>query len=516
MKGRLTLCSLLLASLLVRGGDERLTPHRKNRRLEQAALELLSAACVDKACRNIINRYCLSWLQGLSGESDGPHKALAALVLAKISEQSVDEVTAKLSDLIVSSDGKRDYAIEGLAYTSLQPTIKEKIAGNATLLVMLAAALKDRPTSAFGALTVLSNLTVYRTVQSAEAKKMSQLKAYANQTKPAPEDPLENDKYVTSRCKKVLDADVVPAVVACCKQITSPTNIALVVRVLLALAKEQKHRPKMAQQGAVRLLLQISERTAKTDKSSSDAALIQRNAAHASARLLISVNPAHVFTSGLPATTAVSALISQLSDDNAGGQRDLLPTFESLLALTNLASMEDPAARDLIIRSAFDRIEELLFSPNSLIQRAAVELVCNLMASPTGVAKFADGSTDAKRRMQILLALADVADLPTRRAAGGALAMLTEWDLAASAVLEAKEGRGVKAVLGMCEDESEEMRHRGLVCVSNLVRVDGEAGKRAVSMVKEQDGAALLRRALKDSKNAELLEIGVEVLKRLV
>jgi len=138
------------------------------------------------------------------------------------------------------------------------------------------------------------------------------------------------------------------------------------------------------------------------------------------------------------------------------------------------------------------------------------------MASPIGVAEFADGSTDAKRRMQILLALADVDDLPTRRAAGGALAMLTEWDMAASAVLEAKEGRGVKAVLGMCEDESEEMRHRGLVCVSNLVGANGEAGSRAVTMVKERDGAEVLRRALKKSKNPELLKVGVEALKRLV
>jgi len=497
-------------------GDEQLTPYRKDRTLEQAALELLSAACVEKACRDIVNRYCLDWLRGLSTERDGKHKGLATLVLAKISEQSVDDITAKLSALVVNGDGEKDQAIEGLAYTSLQPKAKESIANNTALLEMLATALKDRPTSAFGALTVLSNLTVYRAVQSAEAKNMSQLKAYANQSKPAPEDPLDNDKYVTARCKKVLDAEVVPAVVACCKQTTSPTNIALIVRILLSLAKEQKHRSKMAQQGAVRLLLQICERTAKLDKSTSGAALIQRNAAHALARLLISVNPAHVFTSGLPATTAVSALIPQLSDDGAGEQKDLLPIFESLLALTNLASMEDPAARDLAIRSAFDKIEELLFSPNILIQRASVELVCNLMASPIGVAEFADGSTDAKRRMQILLALADVDDLPTRRAAGGALAMLTEWDLAASAVLEAKEGRGVKAVLGMCEDESEEMRHRGLVCVSNLVGADGEAGSRAITMVKERDGAGVLRRALKESKNPELLKVGVEALKRLV
>lgn len=444
------------------------------------------------------------------------HKALAALVLAKISEQSVDDVTLRLSSLVLHGDGESDQAIEGLAYTSLQPKIKERIASNHELLAALVAALKDRPASTFGTLTVVSNLTAYRVTQSEETKKMSQLKAYANSSKPVPLDPLDSDKHVTARCKQVLDHDIVPALVACCKRTKSPTSIALVVRILLSVAKEQKHRAKMAQQGAVRLVLQIHNQTAKTDKSTSEAALIQRGAAHTLARLLISVNPAHVFSAGMPATSAVSALATSLTDDGSGEQRDLLPIFEALLALTNLASMDDATARELIIRSGFNKLEDLLFSPNTLIQRASIELMCNLMASPSCVTKFADGSKDAVRRMQILLALTNVDDLAARRAAGGALAMLTEWDAAGNAVLDAKEGKGVVAVLEMCEDESEEMKHRGLVCLINLLNAPGNVGVKALATIKSVGGLELVTRALKGTKNPELLEIGVEVLKNLV
>lgn len=501
-------------SLCERSSKTKLTCNRKSRTLEQAALELLSAACVDKSCREAIDRYCSNWLQDLSDERDGTHKALAALILAKIKSSSQAEITAKLADLVLVGDTERDQAVEGLAYTSLQPKIKEEIASNQKLLKSLVDALIERPSATFGCLTVFSNLTSYRPAQTAEQKKMAQLKAYANSSKPAPEDPLDNDTFVTSRARKLLDVDVVPAIVACCKQTTSPTNITLVVKTLLSMSKEQKHRPKMAQQGAVKLLLQIRERVASTDKSTAEASSILRSASHALARLLISVNPAHVFSATLSASAAVSALIPLLELDPESEQRDLLPTFESLLALTNLASMEDASPRELQIRNAWTKLEELLFSSNTLVQRASVELVCNLVASPSGVAKFADGSADAKRRMQILLALADVEDLATRRAAGGALAMLTEWDAAVTAVLDKDNGVGL--ILGLCGDESEEVVLRGLVCLGNVINAPGEVGERGIKIVKEEEGSQVVKETLTSTRNEEVLRMGMEVLKKLV
>ncbi|KAK0311199.1 SWI5-dependent HO expression protein 4 [Friedmanniomyces endolithicus] len=507
---------------------------RKSRTLEQAALELLSAACVDKACRDAINKHCSPWLRGLSDEHQGVHKALSSLITAKISGDSVDNVTGKLTQLVVASgdsvQSETEQAIEGLAYISLQPKAKEEIASNNALLRSLVKALKERQAALFGCLTVFANLTAYRSALSEEQKKLAQLKAYANSSNVPERDPLDADKYVTARCKKLLDCDVVAALVAACsgKQQTaalSSANMMLVVGVLLALAKEQKHRAKMAQQGAVKLLLQIRDRnvaidTAKT--STVEASHITHIAAHALARLLISLNPAHLFSASAPSSSAVSALIPLLSPSTTAGadggneQRDLLPTFEALLALTNLASAsEDTTARDLLLRDApIAAIEDLLFSSNTLVQRASAELVCNLMVSHACVAKFADGSGEAKRRLIILTALTDVQDLATRRAAGGALAALTEWDGAVTAVMDVKEGKGVKAVVRMCGDESEEVVHRGLVCLANIVGAPGEIGERAVRMVKEV-GVEAMEARLVGMKDEGMRELGEEVIRKL-
>ena len=480
----------------------------------------MSAACVDKSCREAIQRYCAHWLEDLSEERQGNHKALAALVLAKISPDSSENITNKLETLVLDGDPETDQAIEGLAYTSLQPKIKEDIISNDKLIKQLVKWLRERSALAFGCLTVFSNLTAYRPSLTDEQKKMSQLKAYANSSRPAPEDPLDDEAHVTARCRKVLNADVVPSIVACCKQTTSPTNVALIVKILLSLAREQKHRAKMAQQGSVKLLLQIKDRVAKTDKSTAEASVIERDAAHALSRILISVNPSHIFSSTFPATSAVSAIAPLLQQDRDSEQRNLLPTFEALLALTNLASMEDNSIRDLQVRLIWQELEDhLLLSSNVLVQRASVELVCNLMASPNCVAKFVgDGSKRETMRMQILLALADVEDLATRRAAGGALAMLTEWDVAVSAVIDRKSDdgpKGVKVLLGMCADGNDELKHRGVVCLANVVNAPGKIGPEAVERVKGEGGIQVLQDALKATKNQEIMGVGVEVLKKL-
>ena len=117
---------------------------RKSNTLEQAALELLSAACINKSCREAIERYCSPWLKALAEDRAGTHKALASLVLAKVSSDSSDsDIADKLSALVLSEPDASDQAIEGLAYTSLQPKVKEGIASNTKLVQRLVMALQE-------------------------------------------------------------------------------------------------------------------------------------------------------------------------------------------------------------------------------------------------------------------------------------------------------------------------------------------------------------------------------------
>lgn len=516
--------------------------HRKSHRLEQAALELLSAACIDKACRESVSKHCTSWLRDVAETSDEAERAsMAALVLAKtsqipdasvVSEAETNDISSLLSNMALNAtnEADRQSSLEGLAYTSLQPKIKEDIASNTKLLSTLVDTLKSKTAShpaIFGALNIFANLTAFRPTQSEEQKRMADLKAYANSSKPSSDNPLDDDTHVAARCKKVLNAGVVPVFLPLSKT-GSTAVLTLIIQILNSLARDKTSRGHLAQQGAIKLLLSIIQRLSASDakhaeKSSTtvsppttspELSTALNTASHALARVLISVNPHHIFTPTLPALSAIRPLHALLLPQEDDTTRDLLPTFESLLALTNLASMSDPAVAGAIIRTSFPVLEDLLLSHNTLVQRAAAELVCNLMAAPQGVAKFADGSGDAKRRLHVLLALADARDGATRRAAGGALAMLTEWDRAVEAVVD-RDG-GVRALLGMVGDEDEGVVQRGLVCVGNVVEAPGEVGRRGVEVVKREGGVEVLKGALVKGWGRDVLATGVEVLKKLV
>ncbi|KAF2094838.1 CRO1 protein [Rhizodiscina lignyota] len=508
---------------------------RKSRHVEQAALELLSAACINKACREGIAKFCRDWLEDIASTATDPKRAsLAALILIKIEDETVrvgsplqsrgpgldqdTDLVNNFKNMVLTPDdtSKKD-AVEGLAYASLKPHVKEYLAKDQTFLIHLINLLsnsRDGRPSLFGGLTIFANLTAYRPAMSEEQKKLSQLKAYANTTKPADADPLDDDERVTARCKKVLDAGIVPLLVTCSKGATQ-TIIVLVVQILFSLAKEQKHRGVMSQQGSVKLLLYLYD-TVSVQPASVDGGLGSkisslRLAAHAAARILISVNPTHVFGSATALISPIRPLVSLLNpidDESSSGSipsssPPLLATFEALLALTNLASTDAPTA-DAIVRAAWPQTEDLLLSSHEMVQRAAAELVCNLCAAPQGIAKFADGSGPAGNRLHILLALADAEDVATRRAAGGALAMLTEWPEVVDAVL--KREKGIDILLEMCEDEDgEDLRHRGFVCV----------GKRAKAEVLENDGKARVTAVLKETKNPEVLSVGIGILKAI-
>lgn len=360
-----------------------------------------------------------------------------------------------------------------------------------------------------GGLSIISNITQYPPNLSDEQKKMAELKAYANATKLPTTSSLEDDAHIAARCHAVMQAEFVPVFIRLQKNSSSSVK-RLIDGILLSLAKTPKNRGRLAQQGAVKILI-----AHLTSGESSE------TAGHALARILISVDPSHVFpSSGSPhITSAIGPLVAILSPPSTGLQdqpRDLLPVFESLLALTNLASSPDVSAANLIVRTAWDSIEDLLLSNNSMIRRATSELVCNLVAHDAGAAKYLDGSKRSHQRLHVLLALADVDDMATRRAASGALAMLTQEPGAlTNAILDIK--RGPEILLGLCsEGEEEEVVHRGLVCLRNLSCAPDPAGTRARQALRELGGVEAMKACLSRTRNPTILQVGVEAMKALV
>lgn len=100
--------------------------------------------------------------------------------------------------------------------------------------------------------------------------------------------------------------------------------------------------------------------------------------------------------------------------------------------MTNLAAV-DSTCRDIIVRVGWPRIENLILSGNPLVQRASIELICNLATSSKCAEMFCETDKDynvlptSLSRLELLAALTDLDDAAARNAAAGAIATLTGW-----------------------------------------------------------------------------------------
>jgi len=424
--------------------------------------------------------------------------------------------------LLTNPEHSAQTSIEGLAYASLRSQVREDLSKDREFLKSLVKTLESAPPKSpltYGALSIIVNLTQYRPTQSEEQKRMNQLKAYANAAGKLQSDTLNDDDRVTERCKRVFEAGVTPVLVTHSKN-GSAASLSLIISIIYSLSRTPSLRGPLAQQGAVRLL--IAAWTALPETAPSNEA--RRTAAQGLARILISTNPILVFggTNPTPMSTAIRPLTSILLPDPNAETRDLLPTFEALMALTNLASTDDDT-RHAIVRIAWEDVEELLLSSNPRVTTAAVELVCNIVQSPSEtIALFGiDGSNGDKKsvakaqnRLKILVALADAEDVATRSAAGGALASLTAHESIVKAI--ALRQRGPEIVLGLCTDENEDLRHRGVFVVCNMVMADGDAGKVAREKLRAAGAVEKLTECAKASRRREVLEIAVQAIKALL
>ncbi|KAF2971464.1 hypothetical protein GQX73_g2049 [Xylaria multiplex] len=529
----------------------------KSRKVETACLEMLNAASMHPECRQPIRNYCTEWLEEVVHQSDedlssAVHAAdpdvqvtpgsiamrrhsravqhLAAVILAKLTAvpsatqqaiqgnegriqpatTSIEDLSQKFTTLLLTDpESGKGHSVEGLAYATIQPTVKEEVAHNPELLKSLVNILGDAPAKSvitYGVLSIFMNLTLYRPVQSEEEKRMDQLKAYANAAgKLAAPNPLNDNDHVADRCKRVFEAGVIPVLVTHSRH-GSSASLSLIISIVSSLSVTTSLRGQLAQQGAVNLLIAAWSALPDTETQA------RRTAAQALARILISTNPSLVFggTRARPQNAAIRPLASILSPDPTAETRDLLPSFEALMALTNLASTDDDT-RATIIRIAFTEIEEQLLSSNNLVSKAATELICNLVQCVEGVALYAADTPQVAERLHILLALTDAEDEATRSAAGGALASLTAYEEVVRGIVKRK--RGVEVVLSLCAEDNEDLRHRGVFVIYNMISHEGEVGKLARKEIRNKNGLEILKACAKKSRRAEVIEVTVQALK---
>ncbi|CAI4218111.1 unnamed protein product [Parascedosporium putredinis] len=480
----------------------------KSRKVETACLEMLNAACMHPQCREAVEKYCIDWLEEVVDQDpnevtraldsdtqisleDGSVNVnrhsikvqiMAGVVLAKIRTQlnnenervqvastTIEELAEKfIAFQLTKDDGHEDlkkakhHSIEGLAYATLRSTVKERVAHNADLLKNLVKSLNEAPAKSpttYGALSIFVNLTRYRPSLTEEEEKIRQLKAYANaagKLSQSQDDSLDDNTHVSERCRLVFEAGITPVLVTHSKN-GSTASLSLIVSIINSISFTSGLRGKLAQQGAVKLLLTAWANLQEGDPQA------RQMAAQALARILISINPALVFggNRATPVTSAIRPLVSILAPDQSSDKRDLLPSFESLMALTNLASMD-----------------------SAEVTKAAVELICNLVQDIEGMALYADGTPQAKQRVHILLALADSED--------------------------------VEVLFKLCKEESDDLRHRAAFVLRNIVTAEGQVGELGRKQIADQGGVEVLTEAAKKTRRPEVLEVVLEVLKILV
>jgi hypothetical protein len=327
-----------------------------------------------------------------------------------------------------TSEQEAKDALEGLAMCALKSAkVRESCGHDGALLNALGDAIELHKYT-FSALQIIAYITAYRPRMSDEQKKMQQLQAYAANSKVPPPNPLDDDDHITKRCKNIVDMKVVSHIVKAAPKATH-LSIALVVQIINSLSFDKKHRGPLAQQGAVRLLVRLWD-AARQNANQQEKIATQIPACSAVARILISTDPTVYFTGEarkeqiLPTCARMlHQLIIHEPDDN--GPRDWLPAFEALLALTNLASLDDMSFKEAIAKDNFADIEDLLLSHNHNVRMRAMELLTNLSYTSHVVSMF---STDlrAKQRFDVLLALVTAAEKGTRLAALGSLCMMAE------------------------------------------------------------------------------------------
>lgn len=479
------------------------------------ALELLSAAFVNKECRaSIANNFGELIKQVFEEPIDTTTNVLAAGVLIKIKANSESAKKEDADDIVELSSCIEDYLpvhgdrseqhnkfygtpLEVLAYTTLLQPVKLRVIENKRLMnqiIDIVSTQFKHPPWIYCSLNILVNLTMFPPKMTQEQQKLRELKNYAGKT-PLDSVKDEDESAVSKRCAIVMDTGITSIISKHCPRFTQSSQETAAV-LLRNLVTSSSLRTKFVQQGGLAALLYLY-----VDKENSprlDAAAL--NVVESGlAKTLISVNPSLAFSQKLSPQAAIRPLVDLLMSEES--QVPLLDTFESLLALTNIASF-DEGCRVAIIREAWTKIENLLISTNKLVQRAAIELLCNLSMSPAGGEKFLDGSIPATSRLTLLAALTDLEDELAQRAAAGALAMLSEWQ---TPTLGRNE-KVAESVVALLSGKEEEMLSRACVLVSNICSTEDEESLKVLSSkgIKAAFASCIKTTALPG--NAELLK----------
>ncbi|CAG8594056.1 9650_t:CDS:1, partial [Ambispora leptoticha] len=317
------------------------------------------------------------------------------------------------------------------------------------------------------------------------------LKKLAGEASTLEPDPLDSEEHVLKRNQHVLKSGAISVLNMLAKS-SSQIIRQSVAQVFLNLSTDQKNRGAIVQQGGVKSLIPLATNGTQEGTGFASQAL---------AKIAITMDPSLAFR-GERAVELIKPFLTLCKSENE------LCQFEALMALTNLGSVDDHVRTRIVDAKGIPTIENLQFSDNTMIRRAATECLCNMMFCEPVYEMYSDPNKSANK-IKILLALSDVDDFETRRASSGALAILSTSPEVCRMIVD--RPRGIEVLLLLLNEESPELQHRSAECIKNIAKVEQ---KLAESLVNNKVDERLIK-MMKDSKVEAVIMTAAEALKEM-
>ncbi|XP_011306994.1 protein unc-45 homolog B [Fopius arisanus] len=466
---------------------------------QKVACECIIAAASKKDKATTIINQGVNILKKLYQSKDDAIRVRALVGLCKLGSSGgtdatirpfADGATKKLAEacrrfLINPKKDKdmRKWAVEGLSYLTFDAEVKEKLVEDQQAIkAMIELAKTGDKSVLYGVVTTLVNVCNAYDKQEM-IPEMVELAKFAKHHIPE-EHELDDPDFINRRLVLLAKAGVTSALVALAKT-DSQNSKELISRVFNAICSQQEVRGIVVQQGGAKALLPLA--LDGTDKG-------KKQASQALARLGITINPEVAFP-GQRIMEVIRPLLNLLNPECSA-----LENFEALMALCNIAGVNDPIRKHILKEGGFPKIEAYMFEQHEMLQRAATQVINNLVMCEDTI-KYFEGDND---RIKYLVILSEDEDVDTSLAASGALAMITSMSIkACNKIFDSKNWlETLRFLLG---NPNPEIQHRGVVIVVNMI----SSAKEIATKVIVTDIMEILMAITKseDVKNPKVKEI---------
>lgn len=544
-------------------------------------LKLISSSCINDQCRTFNATNFINLLKFGSTLENLEMKLFSTLAFIKIwnfvkldNKNEIEKLVDSLVHYIKETEHEvelLDVAIEGLAYLSLNIAAKIKLREDVTFIESIMKILKSRTTiadseasskletlptsvstsSVYGMLLILSNLSKLKDPTQTEKSTLKSLKSHATPGN----DKTDEDQQVIHLFNKSLLVDYkimeVISKLKTYKDETKGSNLitqSLQLIYQISMNPDKSVRQELVKQGALNIILNflIQNSQVKSDKTTNMATRpsnfseslvdIRILTLRSLANILISINPQLAFKK-YDIKTPVPFLVELLGPDisnytgiNSQTDPDTqylydmtnLDKYESLLALTNLSSYDSSDLKKLIISKTFDIYLNnfIIDSDNQYIQKAAWELISNLIIEPSLLVKFfnVEGSPENFNRLKLLVKLLNSQDESFQIVLAGLLANASsEFEMIAQILVKNEIIRDkLTEIIGDIftnQAKNSDLIHRTCFILLNMVYAAAEIPELIGWFRKNSSLKTSMNHIVRNCKDQQVLEILMEILK---